>query len=136
MGGIDLEQTSRVADARVVARIDRLLPARDAFDELGFVAVVDGNRFQQLPIALASPAARDQRLHILVAAAELVDVLAEADVRRPFAELDAARHVDRGHWVSPAWAPAGATAGANARPIDPARRAPPPPVPRRGGRGG
>src|SRR5208282_6772489 len=81
--------------------VDHLLPAGDAGDDFRLAQAIGLLLRDERPIALARPAGRDDGLHRLLGVAELVDVLAQADVGAPFAEPDALRHIDRAHGDPP-----------------------------------
>ena len=92
---------ARVAHARVISRVDRLLLARQLRERVRLARCRPpaGCVTSCQSVSPAQPG-RDQRLHRLVGTAELVDVLAEPDLGRPFAELGAARDIERRHAVS------------------------------------
>src|SRR5215470_5030874 len=101
MRGQHLEDADGAPELGIDVGVDQLLLACNALDHLGLGQALYGLLPHQLPIGLARPTRGGERLWVLIGAAELEDVLAEADVGGPFAELGASRHVERRHGIAP-----------------------------------
>src|SRR5581483_4406015 len=81
----------------VEVRVDHLLLARQARQRLRFAQPLDRLLPDDGPVALAGPAGGGERPGIAVGDADLVDMLAEADIGSPARQLAAARHINRRH---------------------------------------
>src|SRR5207244_9795805 len=79
---------------------DLFLPSQPR-ERLFLVETLDRLLAGDYPIALPGPACGGERLGITLGDADLVDMLAEADVRGPPAKFGAARDVEDRHPVSP-----------------------------------
>src|SRR5262249_34294481 len=103
---LDLEDTRRTADLRIVVGIDHLLPLGEAVDRSSLIKVVYILLLQETPIALAREALVIQGLDSIFSRAlgdaDLIDVLGETDVGGPTRQILAGCDIHNRH-SRPAW---------------------------------
>src|SRR6516162_3913327 len=88
---VNAEDAACALQLRIKVRVEHPLLLAELLDRLVFAKALDFTLGEDFPVRFAGPAGGGKRLRVLAFAnADLVDVLAEADIGRPFSHPYAA----------------------------------------------